>query len=66
MNSTNLKVPFQPIREELYSSFELMDGFDPADPDSMARTLDFESYRYFKERWCGADRSLRRHDGGPA
>lgn len=42
-----LDVPFQPIRYELYTSMELMAGYDVTKPDSMASTLDFRSYRYF-------------------
>lgn len=48
-NSSDL--PFQPIRNTLYSSKELMSGYDPANPDSMASTFDFESYRYYVR--CG-------------
>jgi hypothetical protein len=29
---TNVDLPFQPIRNHLYSSRELMTGFDPAIP----------------------------------
>ena len=47
MSKPDLEVPFQPIRQTLYTSLELMDGYDPAEPDSMAQTLDFRSYRYF-------------------
>lgn len=47
MPGANLEVPFQPIRNDLYTSLELMDGFAPDDPDSTARTLDFRCYRYF-------------------
>ncbi|OBF56590.1 hypothetical protein A5756_10930 [Mycobacterium sp. 852002-53434_SCH5985345] len=42
-----IDVPFQPIRYELYTSMELMAGYDITKPDSMASTLDFRSYRYF-------------------
>ncbi|GAB7191961.1 hypothetical protein NUM3379_26690 [Kineococcus sp. NUM-3379] len=35
------------MRHSLYVPEELLDGFDPADPASLARTLDFRSYRYF-------------------
>ncbi|MFG1284871.1 hypothetical protein [Xanthobacter autotrophicus] len=47
MAPLKLEVPFQPLRNTLYSSLELMDAFDPISPDSMADTLDFKSYRYF-------------------
>lgn len=41
------ELPFQPIRGKLYSSRELMRGFDPGDNQSISRTPDFESYVYF-------------------
>lgn len=44
---TNAQLPFQPIRNELYSSRELMTGFDAADPQSMARIPDFQVFVYF-------------------
>jgi hypothetical protein len=47
MSAMTLDLPFQPIRSNLYSSRELMDAYDPNDPTSMGRTLDFKSYRYF-------------------
>lgn len=47
MPQTDLEMPFQPIRNSMYSSQELMDAFDPADVDSYVRTLDFRSYRYY-------------------
>jgi len=47
INSPELDPPFQPVRNKLYSSMELLNGFDPRDPESMARTLDFQSYLYF-------------------
>jgi predicted Rossmann-fold nucleotide-binding protein len=47
MASSSSELPFQPIRNTLYGSPELMRGYDPDDPDSMARTFDFESYRYY-------------------
>jgi hypothetical protein len=47
MPAMTLDLPFQPIRSNLYSSRELMDAYDPNDPTSMGRTLDFRSYRYF-------------------
>lgn len=43
----NLEVPFQPLRNSLYTSLELMSGFEPHRPLSFAETLDFRSYRYF-------------------
>jgi predicted Rossmann-fold nucleotide-binding protein len=40
-------LPFQPIRGELYTSAELMRGFDPIRPESYTETTDFHIYRYF-------------------
>jgi predicted Rossmann-fold nucleotide-binding protein len=39
--------PFQPIRDKLYSSRELMEGFDATDPLSMMKSVDFKSFVYF-------------------
>jgi len=49
MPDVELDLPFQPIRKALYSSEELMSGFDPDDPDSMTQTLDFKTYRYYMQ-----------------
>jgi len=54
MPALKLEVPFQPLRSALYSSIELMHAFDPANPDSMADTLDFKSYRYFTANGAAA------------
>lgn len=43
----NLEVPFQPLRNSLYTSLELMNGFESHRPLSFTETLDFRSYRYF-------------------
>lgn len=43
----NMDIPFQPLRNSLYTSLELMGGFDPERPLSAAETLDFQTYRYF-------------------
>ncbi|GJO09365.1 LOG family protein [Mycobacterium marinum] len=43
----NMDIPFQPLRNSLYTSLELMSGFDPERPLSAAETLDFQTYRYF-------------------
>lgn len=43
----NRKLPFQPIRFDLYSSAELAYGFDAGNPDSIAATMDFLTYQYF-------------------
>jgi predicted Rossmann-fold nucleotide-binding protein len=40
-------LPFQPIRSKLYSSRELMDGFDVTKPQSHATIPDFLTYVYF-------------------
>ena len=45
MQDTNL--PFQPIRNSLYSSAELLAGFSFGEPRSLAETPDFQCYRYF-------------------
>lgn len=47
MTTTSDDLPFQPIRNSLYSSRELMDGFEPADPQSLGQTPDFLSFKYF-------------------
>jgi predicted Rossmann-fold nucleotide-binding protein len=41
------EVPFQPIRPNLYSSLELLLGFDSTKPESYITTLDFQSYQYY-------------------
>jgi predicted Rossmann-fold nucleotide-binding protein len=43
----NLPLPFQPIRGGLYSSTELMEGFDPHEPQSMRLTKDFQIFEYY-------------------
>ncbi|MDP9027066.1 MAG: hypothetical protein M3N46_05845 [Actinomycetota bacterium] len=40
-------LPFQPIRNTVYTADELFDGFDPATPGSYSRTMDFRSYEWF-------------------
>lgn len=42
-----LDLPFEPLRRDLYGPEELLDGFDPNDPQSFARTTDFLIYRHF-------------------
>lgn len=49
MTERSAELPFQPIRSDLYSSRDLMAGFDPADAQSLARTPDFRSFVYFVE-----------------
>jgi predicted Rossmann-fold nucleotide-binding protein len=40
-------LPFQPIRNSVYTAAELFAGFDPATPGSYASTMDFHSYEWF-------------------
>lgn len=40
-------LPFQPIRNSVYTAAELFAGFDPGTPGSYAATMDFRSYRWF-------------------
>jgi predicted Rossmann-fold nucleotide-binding protein len=40
-------LPFQPIRQTLYSPEELLEGIDPADPRSLEHTRDLLIYRFF-------------------
>jgi hypothetical protein len=40
-------LPFEPIRNSVYTADELFTGFDPASPGSYARTRDFRSYEWF-------------------
>jgi hypothetical protein len=47
MPDRTIDLPFQPIRSTLYSSRELLSTFDFNDPQSIARTLDFNCYRFF-------------------
>ncbi|HEX8318859.1 hypothetical protein [Longimicrobium sp.] len=42
-----LQLPFQPIRQEVYTSDELFARFDPGIPSSWADTPDFAAYTYF-------------------
>jgi predicted Rossmann-fold nucleotide-binding protein len=39
--------PFQPIRDTVYRSRELMAGLTVDDPHSLTRSVDFRSFRYF-------------------
>jgi hypothetical protein len=43
----SIDLPLKPVRGQLYTSQGLMQGFDPDDPQSASRTLDFQIYRYF-------------------
>lgn len=50
-------LPFKPIRGSLYDPRELLAGFDPSRPQSLAQVPDFRTYRYFvmKGRAAPAD-----------
>ena len=47
MTTSRNELPFQPIRNSLYSSRELMRGFVPDDGQSLGLTPDFLSFVYF-------------------
>lgn len=65
-----LSIPFNPLREELYTPEELFDRFDPADPDSYAKCADIEILSYFCKygtnptRRSGAATLEALHDNG--
>jgi hypothetical protein len=40
-------LPFQPIRNSVYTAAELFAGFDPGTRGSYAQTMDFRSYEWF-------------------
>jgi predicted Rossmann-fold nucleotide-binding protein len=40
-------LPYQPIPQKLYTAADLFQGFDPSQPASWAKTVDFEIYRHF-------------------
>jgi predicted Rossmann-fold nucleotide-binding protein len=40
-------LPFQPIPQKLYAPADLFQGYDPEEPASWAKTVDFEIYRQF-------------------
>jgi len=40
-------LPYQPLPQSLYTSADLFSGFDPGDPTSWSRTVDFQIYRHF-------------------
>ena len=43
----SVRLPYEPIRDILYSPKELFEGFDPEVKRSFAETRDFAIYRYF-------------------
>ena len=47
-------LPYQPIRQQLYTSDELFRGFEPGKPESWEQTLDFAIYRHFVIEGRGA------------
>jgi predicted Rossmann-fold nucleotide-binding protein len=40
-------LPYQPIPQKLYTGTELFQGFDPGEPGSWGKTVDFEIFRHF-------------------
>ena len=40
-------LPYQPIRQQLYTPADLFQGFEPAEPASWGQTMDFAIYRHF-------------------
>ena len=45
--TSNVSIPFNPLREELYTAEELFNEFDPADPSSYERCADIAIFSYF-------------------
>lgn len=43
-------LPFRPYRSSLYTPEELIDGYDPDDPDPLSRTVDHRIYTYYRTR----------------
>lgn len=74
MPSVRTELPFQPVRSTLYSSSELLAGFESDDPSSMAGTLDFKAFRYFvangraapSDPYAGMMQALHDHSIGRA
>jgi hypothetical protein len=50
--------PFAAFRTSLYRPEELLEGFDPADPKSIVRTVDFAIYRFFVQTGRGNPREF--------
>jgi predicted Rossmann-fold nucleotide-binding protein len=48
-------LPYQPFHASLYTPRELFAGFDPDDPESYVRTVDFRAYRHFVRTGRGTD-----------
>jgi predicted Rossmann-fold nucleotide-binding protein len=44
---TGFNLPYQPIRQKLYTGVELFQGFEPSIPASWGQTLDFAIYQHF-------------------
>ncbi len=42
-----INLPYQPIRQQLYTNSELLQGYTPDDPLSWGRTVDFSIYHHF-------------------
>lgn len=40
-------IPFNPVRQALYAPQELMAGFEPGDPATLADAYDYRTYRYW-------------------
>jgi predicted Rossmann-fold nucleotide-binding protein len=43
-------LPFRPYRSSLYTPEELIDGYDPDDPEPLSRTVDHRIYSYYRTR----------------
>jgi predicted Rossmann-fold nucleotide-binding protein len=42
-----INLPYQPIRQQLYTNVELLQGYKPDDPTSWGKTLDFSIYQHY-------------------
>ncbi|MBI3245129.1 MAG: hypothetical protein HYZ50_01335 [Deltaproteobacteria bacterium] len=42
-----VNLPYQPIRQQLYTGVELFRGFEPSEPASWGQTADFAIYKHF-------------------
>jgi len=52
-------LPYNPYRAALYTPEELYAGFDPAEPDTYAATLDARVYLHFRKEGGGSPTSIR-------